>query len=257
MQTSMSLDHAVEPQKTAHSGYMSRGILSSTSALPKSSPGLNPKKLKTDFKKPHSPNSTSTFVSNAGHVKSISVSAGTISYSSTMVKDRIFRLPGNRFTDLQHIGEGAYGIVVSAYDNKTQNKVAIKKFLPFTHETHAKRVHREISILRRFDSHENIIDIRDIICVPTSTDHIKEVYIIQSLMEYDMFKLLNKQHLTDEHICYFIYQILRGLKYIHSANVLHRDLKPSNLLVNPNCDLRICDFSMARYIMFYNIITIL
>ena len=42
------------------------------------------------------------------------------------------------------------------------------------------------------------------------------------------------------------FQILRGLKYIHSANVLHRDLKPSNLLLNTTCDLKICDFGLAR-----------
>ena len=41
-------------------------------------------------------------------------------------------------------------------------------------------------------------------------------------------------------------QVLRGLKYIHTANVLHRDMKPSNLLVNANCDLAICDFGLAR-----------
>lgn len=41
-------------------------------------------------------------------------------------------------------------------------------------------------------------------------------------------------------------QVLRGLKFIHSANVLHRDMKPSNLLVNANCDLAICDFGLAR-----------
>lgn len=45
---------------------------------------------------------------------------------------------------------------------------------------------------------------------------------------------------------YFLYQILRGLKYIHTASVLHRDLKPSNLLLNANCDLKICDFGLAR-----------
>lgn len=47
------------------------------------------------------------------------------------------------------------------------------------------------------------------------------------------------QRLSNDHICYFLYQILRGLKYIHSANVLHRDLKPSNLLLNTTCDLKV------------------
>lgn len=44
----------------------------------------------------------------------------------------------------------------------------------------------------------------------------------------------------------FVLQILKGLKYIHTANVIHRDLKPSNLLLNGNCDLKICDFGLAR-----------
>jgi len=52
--------------------------------------------------------------------------------------------------------------------------------------------------------------------------------------------------LTDAHFQSFIYQILCGLKYIHSANVLHRDLKPGNLLVNADCELKICDFGLAR-----------
>ena len=60
------------------------------------------------------------------------------------------------------------------------------------------------------------------------------------------FRLLKTQRLSNDHICYFLYQILRGLKYIHSANVLHRDLKPSNLLLNTTCDLKICDFGLAR-----------
>ena len=64
-------------------------------------------------------------------------------------------------------------------------------------------------------------------------------YIVQSLMETDLYKLLKTQKLSNDHICYFLYQILRGLKYIHSANVLHRDLKPSNLLLNTTCDLKV------------------
>lgn len=64
-------------------------------------------------------------------------------------------------------------------------------------------------------------------------------YIVQCLMETDLYKLLKTQKLSNDHVCYFLYQILRGLKYIHSANVLHRDLKPSNLLLNTTCDLKV------------------
>ena len=64
-------------------------------------------------------------------------------------------------------------------------------------------------------------------------------YIVQTLMETDLHKLLKTQRLSEDHIRYFVYQILRGLKYIHSANVLHRDLKPSNILLNTTCDLKV------------------
>ena len=90
-----------------------------------------------------------------------------------------------------------------------------------------------------------IINIQDIIR-SANMDQMKDVYIVQCLMETDLHKLLKTQTISNEHVCYFLYQILRGLKYIHSANVLHRDLKPSNLLLNTNCDLKICDFGLAR-----------
>ncbi|ODN05744.1 Mitogen-activated protein kinase 1 [Orchesella cincta] len=159
---------------------------------------------------------------------------------------------GPRYINLAYIGEGAYGMVVSVYDNVTKTKVAIKKISPFEHQTYCQRTLREIKILTRFKhenvskvAHENIIDIRDILWSP-NIENFKDVYIVQCLMETDLYKLLKTQKLSNDHICYFLYQILRGLKYIHSANVLHRDLKPSNLLLNTTCDLKICDFGLAR-----------
>merc|ERR1712183_6597 len=160
-----------------------------------------------------------------------------------VIRGQVFNV-GPRYSHLQYIGEGAYGMVVSAMDTVTQTKVAIKKISPFEHQTYCQRTLREIKILNRIQ-HENIIDIRDILRSP-SIDTLRDVYIVQSLMETDLYKLLKTQRLSNDHICYFLYQILRGLKYIHSANVLHRDLKPSNLLLNTTCDLKICDFGLAR-----------
>lgn len=75
-------------------------------------------------------------------------------------------------------------------------------------------------------------------------------------METDLYKLLKTQHLSNDHICYFLYQTARGLKYIHSANVLHRDLKPSNLLLNTTCDLKVGNIysSMTTSFHDYNLI---
>ncbi|KAI0942161.1 hypothetical protein AcV7_002673 [Taiwanofungus camphoratus] len=65
-------------------------------------------------------------------------------------------------------------------------------------------------------------------------------------METDMHRVIRTQDLSDDHAQYFIYQTLRALKALHSADVIHRDLKPSNLLLNANCDLKVCDFGLAR-----------
>lgn len=66
-------------------------------------------------------------------------------------------------------------------------------------------------------------------------------------MEADLHAIIRSgQALTDQHYQSFVYQTLCGLKYIHSADVIHRDLKPGNLLVNADCELKICDFGLAR-----------
>jgi serine/threonine protein kinase len=153
-----------------------------------------------------------------------------------------------RYKNLRPCGDGSYGFVASGEDTITGEKVAIKKIKDaFSDSVDAKRILRELKLLRHFNSHENIISILDIMTVPVDTPKFDDIYIVTNLMESDLERIIrSRQVLTDQHFQYFLYQILRALKYVHSANVLHRDLKPSNILVNANCDLAICDFGLAR-----------
>merc|ERR1740127_212792 len=85
------------------------------------------------------------------------------------------------------------------------------------------------------------------IFITGSKGDFEDIYVVSELMETDLASTLrSSQALSDDHCQFFLYQILRGLKYVHSAEVIHRDLKPRNLLVNSNCDLKICDYGLAR-----------
>ncbi|KAK0220499.1 probable MAP kinase Kpp2 [Armillaria ostoyae] len=155
---------------------------------------------------------------------------------------------GTQYQVLDVVGEGAYGIVCSAMHRPSGRKVAIKKIAPFDHSMFCLRTLRELKLLKFLSEagvSENIISILDII-KPSSIESFKEVYLIQELMETDMHRVIRTQDLSDDHAQYFIYQTLRALKALHSADVIHRDLKPSNLLLNANCDLKVCDFGLAR-----------
>ncbi|KAJ2925247.1 hypothetical protein H1R20_g11807, partial [Candolleomyces eurysporus] len=150
---------------------------------------------------------------------------------------------GTQYQVLDVVGEGAYGIVCSAVHRPSGRKVAIKKIAPFEHSMFCLRTLRELKLLKFLSEagvSENIISILDII-KPPSLEAFKEVYLIQELMETDMHRVIRTQDLSDDHAQYFIYQTLRALKALHSADVIHRDLKPSNLLLNANCDLKAID----------------
>eukprot|EP00198_Chlamydomonas_reinhardtii_P001516 XP_001690852.1 mitogen-activated protein kinase 3 [Chlamydomonas reinhardtii] len=151
-----------------------------------------------------------------------------------------------RYVPIKAIGKGAYGVVASAKDSVTGEKVAIKKIgNAFENLTDARRTLREIKLLRHL-KHDNIIAVKDIL-KPPAKDKFNDVYLVYELMDTDLHQIIrSSQPLTNEHFQYFVYQVLRGLKYVHTANVLHRDLKPSNLLLNASCDLKICDFGLAR-----------
>ncbi|XP_077613960.1 mitogen-activated protein kinase 11 [Crocuta crocuta] len=134
----------------------------------------------------------------------------------------------------------------SAYDTRLRQKVAVKKLSrPFQSLIHARRTYRELRLLKHL-KHENVIGLLDVFTPATSIEDFSEVYLVTTLMGADLNNIVKCQALSDEHVQFLVYQLLRGLKYIHSAGIIHRDLKPSNVAVNEDCELRILDFGLAR-----------
>ncbi|KAG6411122.1 hypothetical protein SASPL_129196 [Salvia splendens] len=151
-----------------------------------------------------------------------------------------------RYQVLEVVGKGSYGVVGSAIDTHNGERVAIKKINDvFEHVSDATRILREIKLLRLL-RHPDIVEIKHIM-LPPSRREFRDIYVVFELMESDLHQVIKaNDDLTPEHYQFFLYQLLRGLKYTHSANVFHRDLKPKNILANADCKLKICDFGLAR-----------
>lgn len=146
------------------------------------------------------------------------------------------------------VGKGSYGQVAEAFDTVRQKKVAIKKIINvFDQEIDCKRLYREIHILRRLD-HPQVIKLLDVI-PPENYESFNDLYLVFEFVDTDLHKLImSPQYLTIRHIQVFLYQLLCGLKYIHSGNVIHRDMKPANILLNEDCTLMIADFGLSRVV---------
>ena len=153
-----------------------------------------------------------------------------------------------RYRFIKPLGRGTYGIVFSAFDLKTKTEVAIKQIDYVLYSAAMSRnVLREIKLLTSMN-HQNIVRIQNII-IPDSRETFSYIYLVMELLDTDMDRLIRtNRNLLLDHRRYFVYQVLRALKYLHSANIVHRDLKPSNIFVNKDCRIKIGDFGLARII---------
>ncbi|RDD40063.1 Mitogen-activated protein kinase 10 [Trichoplax sp. H2] len=165
-------------------------------------------------------------------------------FRTEIVSDTTFTVL-KRYEDLKVIGAGSQGIVCAADDTKTGNRVAIKKLSrPFQNVTHAKRTFREL-VLMLIMKHKNTIRLLNLFTPNRSLEEFSELYLVMELMDANLCQVINLE-LDHDRMSYLIYQLLCGLKYLHSAGILHRDLKPSNIVVKSDCTLKILDFGLAR-----------
>jgi mitogen-activated protein kinase 1/3 len=142
-------------------------------------------------------------------------------------------------------GSGASASVFFAIRRSDNRPVAIRVIpATFASVRGAKQILREIRILREL-SHPNIVQLIDIRTLP-SYQEFSVLYIVLEQMETDLQTVISRNDLESGHRRFIIHQLCLALKYLHSANLLHRDIKPQNLLVNSMCDLKVCDFGLAR-----------
>mgnify|MGYP000861776985 CR=1 FL=1 len=177
------------------------------------------------------------------------------------------------YTINKYLGEGAFGTVVSATNNKTGQSVAIKMIKRVQADSYmARKVLRELIILRKLGQLDNNLfftKVYDIILpegVLPSDDESKEtksteaddidikplkcLYVVMEEMEFDLKKMLDIKGLVldEDHVTTIIYNALCAIKLLHSCDVIHRDIKPSNILIDENSSVKICDFGIARVI---------
>jgi mitogen-activated protein kinase 1/3 len=174
-----------------------------------------------------------------------------------------------RYAPQNEIGKGAFSVVVAATDKRTNKKVALKRIAHvFDDPVFAKHVLRELKMLKHL-KHPNIIPLTDVVVEKPSDPlvnwmadpihpHIpahgspvsssQKLLFVSDFMDTDMHSVVqSSQNLSLKHIQFFMYQIIRGVDFLHRSGILHRDLKPENILVNRDCHLKICDLGLARF----------
>ncbi|CAK8683366.1 mitogen-activated protein kinase 8-like [Clavelina lepadiformis] len=170
--------------------------------------------------------------------------AANSEFYTVQVSDSVFTVL-KRYQNLKPIGSGAQGMVCAAHDTILGQHVAIKKLSrPFQNPTHAKRAYREL-VLMRAVNHKNIIGLLNVFSPQKSFEEFANVYLVMELMDASLCQVI-QMDLDHERLSYLLYQLLCGIKHLHSAGIIHRDLKPSNIVVRSDCTLKILDFGLAR-----------
>ena len=143
----------------------------------------------------------------------------------------------------QLLGRGAYGVVWKVRNKKTRKHEAFKKLYHcWRNQSDSQRTYREIMYLHAFKGHDNAALLKEL--MPSQDS--KHLYLVFEYMGADLFAVAKAKILQENHKQYVVYQIMKFLKYIHSAEVIHRDLKPSNIMINENCHVRVGDFGLMR-----------
>lgn len=111
----------------------------------------------------------------------------------------------------------------------------------------AVRIVRELKLLRLL-KHVDMVDMTHVI-LPADRYNFDTIDMVFEHMDTDLHianHLNNHDSMSSEHYTVILYQILRGLTFMHACGVLHRDIKPKNILIRSNCKIKIADLGLSR-----------
>ncbi|XP_023388952.1 cyclin-dependent kinase 6 isoform X2 [Pteropus vampyrus] len=177
-----------------------------------------------------------------------------------MEKDSLSRAD-QQYECVAEIGEGAYGKVFKARDLKNGGRfVALKRVRVQTGEEGMPlSTIREVAVLRHLETfeHPNVVRLFDV-CTVSRTDRETKLTLVFEHVDQDLTTYLDKvpePGVPTETIKDMMFQLLRGLDFLHSHRVVHRDLKPQNILVTSSGQIKLADFGLARIYSFQMALT--
>lgn len=157
--------------------------------------------------------------------------------------DEVDKHVQRKYEVIKKLSKGSYGIVYKARDRKAGHIVALKKiFDAFENATDAQRTFREIMYLQELNGAEHIIRLQNVLKAQNDID----IYLVFDFMDTDLDGVIRAKILEPNHRPFIMYQIMKAMKYLHSANIVHRDLKPGNVLLTEECLVKVADLGLAR-----------
>ncbi|XP_037068133.1 LOW QUALITY PROTEIN: cyclin-dependent kinase-like 2, partial [Pollicipes pollicipes] len=149
----------------------------------------------------------------------------------------------DKYESLGIVGEGSYGVVVKCRHKESGQIVAIKKFLEGEEDAQVKKIAmREVRMLKRL-RHENLVNLIEVF------RRRRRLCLVLEFVESTVLDLLEAKEeggLEPAAVRSYIFQLLRGLEFCHTQNIIHRDIKPENVLISNLGVVKLCDFGFAR-----------
>ncbi|KFV00696.1 PREDICTED: cyclin-dependent kinase-like 2 [Pterocles gutturalis] len=140
------------------------------------------------------------------------------------------------------VGEGSYGVVSKCRNKESGQMVAVKKFLESEEDAGVRKIAvREIKLLKQL-RHENLVNLLEVYKKK------KRWYLVFEFVDHTVLDDLEAfpNGLDYTRVRKYLFQIIRGIAFCHSHNIIHRDIKPENILVSQSGVVKLCDFGFAR-----------